>query len=183
MINNEIKRLFIPVEPIPTFECIDISSCSTTNKPEFPSEEFGNFMELLTKWNLSDACGSDLLKFSKKICHDDIILPTSVKQGRQLLDQTNIAHIFFKKVPLITYNEDTYYLYYRPIFNAIKELLSNQNIFRYCVFEFNALYHEGQRVYHEQYTGEWWKRIQELLPIGAKVLSIILYSDAMTCDH
>ena len=30
------------------FESLDISS-STANKPEFPSEEFGDFMELLTK--------------------------------------------------------------------------------------------------------------------------------------
>ena len=43
-------------------------------------------MELLTKWNLLDACGSEILKFSQKICWDDIHLPLSVKQGRQLLD-------------------------------------------------------------------------------------------------
>ena len=60
------------VEPIPIFDTLDISS--TTNRPEFASEEFGDFMELLTKWNLSDACASDILKFSCKICHDDVIL-------------------------------------------------------------------------------------------------------------
>ena len=68
------------VESIPIFDTLDVSS--TTNKPEFPSEEFGDFMESLTKWNLSDACASDILKFSCKICHDDVILPTLVKQGR-----------------------------------------------------------------------------------------------------
>src|SRR5688572_32559718 len=75
----------IDIDPIPIFEFIDIRS--VTSRPEFPSEEFGDFMELLAKWNLSDACGSDILKFSKKICRDDVNLPTSVKQGRQLLDQ------------------------------------------------------------------------------------------------
>ena len=140
------------VEQIPIFDTLDISS--TTNKPEFPSEEFGDFMELLTKWNLSDACSSDILKFSRKICCDDVTLPTSVKQGRQLLDQINVSHLSFKKAPIMTYKEETYYLHYRPIFDAIKELLSNKEILDNRIFEFNSLYYEGQRIYHEQYNGE-----------------------------
>jgi len=171
----------INVDPIPIFEFIDISSI--TSRPEFPSEEFGDFMELLAKWNLSDACGSDILKFSKKICRDDVNLPTSVKQGRQLLDQIVVPHISFKKVPIMTYKDETYHLYYRPIFDVIKELLSNKEIFDNCTFKYMPLYHEGQRIYHEQYNGEWWERVQNSLPSNAKVLSIILYSDATTCDH
>ena len=54
------------------FESLNISSITTISKPEFPSEEFGSFMALLTKWNLSDACGSDILKFARKICRDDV---------------------------------------------------------------------------------------------------------------
>ena len=60
---DRIDFKLIDVKPISTFEFINIRS-STANRPEFPSEEFGDFMELLTKWNLSDACGSDILKFS-----------------------------------------------------------------------------------------------------------------------
>jgi len=140
-------------------------------------------MTLLTKWNLSEACGSDILKFSRKICRDDVILPTSVKQGHQLMDQMNVPHISFRKAPIMTYMEETHYLHYRPIFDAIKELLSNQEIFDNCTFEFTPLYHEGQRIYSEQYNGEWWERVQKSLPAESKILSIILYSDATTCDH
>jgi len=110
-------------------------------------------MELLTKWNLSDACGSDILKFSRKICYDDVNLPSSVKQGRQLLDRINVPHISFKKVPIIEYQDEIYYLYCRQIFDAIKELLSNPSILKHCVFNYKALHHEGQRIYHEQYNG------------------------------
>src|SRR6266496_4337094 len=84
IVNDNINYLLIDIEPMSIFESIDVRS--VTSKPEFPSEEFGDFMELLTKWNLSDAYGSDILKFSKKICRDDMNLPTSVKQGRQLYD-------------------------------------------------------------------------------------------------
>ncbi|EXX62937.1 hypothetical protein RirG_157060 [Rhizophagus irregularis DAOM 197198w] len=134
----EIEYSLIDVEPILTFESLDIR---VTNIPEFPSEEFGNFMELLTKWNLSDACGNDILKFSKKICRDNVILPTSVKKGRQLLDQIVVPHISFKKAPIMTYKQETYYLHYRPIFDVIKELLSNKDIFAHCTFKFTLLNH------------------------------------------
>ena len=140
-------------------------------------------MELVTKWNLSDACASDILKFSRKICRDGINLPNSIKKGRQVLDEINVSHISFKKVPIMTYQEETYYLHYHMIFDAIKELLNNKEILDNCNFEFIPLYHENQRIYREQYNGEWWERVQNSLPKGAKVLSIILYSDATTCDH
>ena len=56
---------------------------------------------------------------------------------------------FFKKVPIMTYKEETYYLYYRPIFDAIKELLSNKEILDNCTFDFKLLNHENQKIYYE----------------------------------
>ena len=94
-------------------------------------------MELLAKWNLSDTCSSDILKFAWKISYDDINLPTSVKQGCQLIDQIYVPHIFFKKVAIIMlYKNEIHYLRYRLIFDIIKELLSNKDIFDNCTFEF-----------------------------------------------
>ena len=103
---------------------------------------------------MSDACANDILKFSRKICRDDVKLPTSAKQARQLLDRINVSHLSFKKVHIMTYKEEPYHLRYRPIFDAIKELLSNKEILDNCTFEFNSLSHEGQRIYYEQYNGE-----------------------------
>src|SRR5271155_2804744 len=117
--NNETEHSLLDIEPMSIFESLDIKS-SISNRPELPSEEFGDFMELLTKWNLSDACGSDILKFARKISHNDVNLPTSVKQGRQLIDQIYVLHISFKKSPIMTYKEETYYLNNRPIFDGIK---------------------------------------------------------------
>src|SRR5204863_7014334 len=53
----------------------------------------------------------------------------------------------------------------------------------HCNFEFKSLYHESQRIHYEQYNGEWWEKAQNSIPIGAKVLSIILYSDVTMCDQ
>src|SRR2546429_4458351 len=121
IINDNINYSLIDIEPMSIFESIDIRS--VTSRLEFPSEEFGDFMELLAKWNLSNACGSNILKFSKKICPDDVNLSMLVKQGRQLLNQIYVPHISFKKLHIMTYKEETYYFHYRPIFDAIKELL------------------------------------------------------------
>ena len=140
-------------------------------------------MQLVVKWNLSEACGNDILKLSRKICHDDIILPTSTKQGYQFLDQISASHMSFEKVPIMKYKEETYYLYYQSIFNTIKELLENKDIIENCVFNFSPVYHENQRIYSEQYQSGWWERAHRSIPSNAKVLSIILYSDATICDH
>ena len=37
-------------------------------------------------------------------------------------------------------------------------------------------------MYGEQNTGTWWENTEALLPIGAKLLSLILYSDATNVD-
>jgi hypothetical protein len=143
--NDDTEYSLLPVEAIPTFNSIDIRSL-TIDRPEFPSEEFRDFVELITKRNLSDACGSEILKLSKKISRDDVILPTSVKQSRQFLDRMNVSHISFKKIPIMIYDEETYYFHHRQIFDAIKE---NQNIFQHCKFEFKRLFHKDHRIYHE----------------------------------
>src|ERR1043165_3564648 len=40
----------------------------------------------------------------------------------------------------------------------------------------------GERVYSEQNTGIWWENAEKSLPLGAKHLSLILYSDATNVD-
>jgi len=60
IINDNINYSLIDIEPMSIFESIDIRS--VISRPEFPSEEFGDFMKLLAKWNLSDVCGSDFQK-------------------------------------------------------------------------------------------------------------------------
>ncbi|CAB4441159.1 unnamed protein product [Rhizophagus irregularis] len=120
-IQEDVGFELIDVEYPPVAKNIDIT---TSDKIDFPSKEFGNFMSLLVKWDLSDACSNEILKFSKSIARDDVVLPTSVKQGRKFLDQLAKPHTSFKKVPIMKYNNETYYLHYRQIFDAIKELLT-----------------------------------------------------------
>ena len=41
---------------------------------------------------------------------------------------------------------------------------------------------DGERVYSEQNTGTWWENTEKSLPLGCKILSIMLYSDATNVD-
>jgi hypothetical protein len=171
------------VKNLPIVEVLDITDNSISNEMTFPSDEYGKFMKLLVKWNLSDSRSSDILQFSKSIAREDVILPTSVKQGRKYLDQLADPYISFKKVAIMQYNEEIYYLHYQQILDAIKELLSNNDIFEHCIFKFTPLHYQGQRVYSEQFNGKWWEKTQNTFPSEANILSIILYSDATTCDQ
>ncbi|RGB24469.1 hypothetical protein C1646_676365 [Rhizophagus diaphanus] len=89
-----IEFELVSVEYPPVAKIIDVTMSCKTN---FPSKEFGNFMNLLVKWNLPDACSNEILQFSKSIAWDDVVLPTSVKQGRKFLDQLAKPHTSFKK--------------------------------------------------------------------------------------
>jgi hypothetical protein len=171
------------VKNLPIVEVLDITDNSISNETTFPSDEYGKFMNLLVKWNLSDSCSSDILQFSKSIAREDVILPISVKQDRKYLDQLADPYISFKKVAIMQYNEEIYHLHYRQILDAIKELLSNNDIFEHCIFKFTPLHYQGQRVYSEQFNGKWWEKTQNTFPSEANILSIILYSDATTCDQ
>ena len=42
---------------------------------------------------------------------------------------------------------------------------------------------DGQKLYSEQNTGNWWQRAEASIPPSACILSIILYSDATTTDR
>ena len=168
------------MESPPVVESLDITM---NNEANFPSDEFGKLMNLLDKWNLSEACSNEILQFSKSIARENVVLPTSVKQGRKFLDQLANQYVSFKKVAIMQYNEEIYYLHYRQIFDAIKELLSNNDVFEHCVFKFTPLYYQDQRIYSEQFNGKWWEKTQNKLPSEANIISIILYSDATTCDQ
>ncbi len=109
-------------------------------------------------------------------------LPSNAKSARTLLDSMQIPHTLYKKTVIMEYDQIQYTLYHRTIYDAIKELLSNADIFKHCVFEYTPIFKSDERCYSELYTGEWWGRAQKSINENAKVLSIIIYSDATTCD-
>lgn len=62
-------------------------------------------------------------------------------------------------------------------------MLYRLNIISYLLkYYILSLKHNGERAFSEQNTGTWWEGVEKNLPIGAKLLSIILYSDSTNVD-
>lgn len=145
-------------------------------------------MEIVMKHRLPDSTGNELLNWFNEYKMDpSVILPTNTKQGRTLIDSMDVPHILYNKTAVMEYNGIEYTLYHRPLFDAVKELLSNSDIFKHCVFDYTPSFAtndkgELEHCYGEQYSSKWWSRTQASISKEAKVLSIIFYSDATTCD-
>ncbi|CAB4436216.1 unnamed protein product [Rhizophagus irregularis] len=61
-------------------------------------------------------------------------------QGRKFINSMNIDHLSYFKTKVLTYEDEEYYLHHRPIFDAVKELLSNPDILKNCQWDFSPEY-------------------------------------------
>ncbi|CAB4394702.1 unnamed protein product [Rhizophagus irregularis] len=96
-------------------------------------------------------------------------------QEREFVNSINIEHLLYLKTKILEYENEVYYLHHRPIFDAVKELLSNADILKYCQWDFLPEYivnnddgHHERVYYGEQWSGMWWERIQNLLGTNNK---------------
>lgn len=185
------------IETIASYEIqnniIDVRSAqkvqeTTSSTLAFPNPAYEAFVQLVTKHKLSDSAANDIIHLFNNFHMDQTAnLPSNAKAARTLLDSIQIPHILYKKMIVMEYNQIQYTLHHRTIYDTIKELLSNEDIFKHCVFDYNPAYTtndngEQERCYSELYNSEWWGRAQKSINENAKILSIIIYSDATTCD-
>ncbi|CAB4375733.1 unnamed protein product [Rhizophagus irregularis] len=130
----------------------------------FPNPAYEAFVQLVTKHKLSDSVANDIIHLFNNYSMDPTAtLPSNAKAARVFLDSIEIPHILYKKMIIMEYNQIQYTLHYRTIFDAIKELLSNKEIFKYCVFDYSPDYitndkGEQERCYSELYNSDWWGR-------------------------
>ena len=165
---------------------IDLRISSIDNV--FPNDAYGDFTTLVAKHYLSDTIANDFIGFfNKHSALSESPLPTNAKAGRKYFDSINAPHLEFSTDPVLTYNNEQYQLKYQSIYNAIKELLARKDILEYCEFNYRPKHQikDGiwERVYGEQFSAMKWDEAQRSIPSTAKVLSIILYSDATVCDR
>ncbi|KAI0687640.1 hypothetical protein BC835DRAFT_1286335 [Cytidiella melzeri] len=71
-------------------------------------------------------------------------------------------------------------LWKRNPVECIKDLLANPMFADHMRYEPERLYEDkdGKRpIFNEMWTGEWWEKLQKLLPTGATIVPVILASD------
>ncbi|GBC15518.2 hypothetical protein GLOIN_2v1762814 [Rhizophagus irregularis DAOM 181602=DAOM 197198] len=157
------------------------------SKPEinvnYPSEAYGDLMALVTKHKLNNATGNAIIKFFNKHANlDKSPLLRSIEQGRKYMDNMKLPNLNYTKTSIMNYNNNEYFLYHQFLINCIKNILSISDISQNFALTFEKVEHNGERKFSEQNTGIWWKNAEKSLPPGAKLLSLILYSNATNVD-
>ncbi|RIA83699.1 hypothetical protein C1645_833386 [Glomus cerebriforme] len=87
--------------------------------------------------------------------------------GRKYMDNIKLPNMTYHKTCIINYNNDEYYLHYQPLINCIKSILSISDISENFTLSFEKLK----------------KNAEISLPMDAKLLSLILYSNTTNVDN
>ena len=94
-------------------------------------------MTLIIQHNLNNKAGNAIIHFFNKHSNLPISpLPKNIEQGRKLMDRMKLMNLLNKEKVILKYNNKDYIIYYRPIINCIKNILSINDIHKYMTFNF-----------------------------------------------
>jgi hypothetical protein len=107
-------------------ELVKPSSCVIE---EFPNDETREFAEIITKHNVSNTLGDQFLSYFQTYSRrSDNPLPKSTKILKKFLDNMEVNNLSFKSEVIYNDGKKDYILYYRPILEGIRELLSKKDL-------------------------------------------------------
>jgi hypothetical protein len=107
---------------------------------KFPNEAYADLMSLVTKYKLNNKIGNAIIRFFNKHSKQPISpLPKNIEQGLKLIDKMKIPNLLNQEHFILKYNGFDYILYYRPIINCIKNLLSQEDIKQYISYNFKNI--------------------------------------------
>jgi Plavaka transposase len=150
---------------------------------DFPNEAYKDLMILVTKHKLNNKAGNAIIKFFNK--HSALSkspLPKNIEKGRTFMNNMNFPNLTFNKICIAHYNSKQYFLHYQNLIQCVKNILTIPDITQNFALSYENHERGGENVYKEQNNGIWWKNTEASLPMDAKLLSLILYSDATTTD-
>ena len=157
-------------------------------KIDWPNDIYRSFMEIVTEYRLSNACGDRIIKwFNASTEFQESPLSASTKKGREFLENLNFSHLLFKEIPITTFQGIEYTLHYHPIIQSIKALLLQPGLTADFAIKYREKmqFNDGKilQEYGEQFESDWWWEEEMNIPMDNQLLSIILYADSTTCDH
>ena len=130
IINYEVQNGIINVRSTQ-----EIKEAINLTQSTFPNPAYEAFVQLVTKHKLSDSVTNDIIHFFNNFhMSPTAALLSNAKSARALLDSIEIPHVLYSKTIVMEYNQVQYTLYHRTILDTIKELLSNKEIFKHCIF-------------------------------------------------
>ncbi|CAB4438263.1 unnamed protein product [Rhizophagus irregularis] len=154
-----------------TFSENDDQTSSDSDEQNFPNEIYRDFVKLVVHHKLSNNVGDAFLKFLRTHANfPKKTLPPSTRIGLQFLDNLKKKHTLFNSISIININNIQYNFEYRPILSGIEEIVSNAEIAKELVFDYNEIWinqEDGQeRSYSEMFNCNWWKQAVNHAPYG-----------------
>ncbi|RHZ78924.1 hypothetical protein Glove_154g22 [Diversispora epigaea] len=130
--------------------------CEEAEPIEFPNNAYADLIAFVTNYNLSNEATNAVIRFFNEYSNLPLSpLPKNVKKGRELMEKMKIHTLISKKHKIFTHNNIDYYLFYHPVLNCIKNILSISDISQNFTLRFENFKYKGEKVYSEQYTGNW----------------------------
>ncbi|KAF0545528.1 zn-finger domain-containing protein [Gigaspora margarita] len=161
---------------VDTNECIEYNDL-LSNKPkdpedifqEFPSKEYAEFMNIITRFHVQDTLTNAFIKFFNKYSNrNDRPLPSTSKVGHTFIENLNLPNFGWRKEVIFEYEGLEYALEFRTVLDGIHQILLNNSITEEFVIEYKMSTDKvsGERQYSDMFDSEWWKNVEQNIPIG-----------------
>ena len=106
---------------------------TVSEQNDYPNEAYKGFVKIIEKHGLSNKAGDAIIRwFNKEAFRVDNPLPKSSQSAREYMLQFKTPNMNFQKELIGNFNGIEYYLEYRHISEALRELLMNSNLVEIC---------------------------------------------------
>lgn len=103
---------------------------------EFPSEEYAEFMHMITQFHVQDTLANAFIKFFNKYSNrSDKPLPSTSQSGRKFVEDLQLPSFSWHKEMILKYKGIEYNFEYRTVLDGIRQILMNKDITKDFIFE------------------------------------------------
>lgn len=102
---------------------------------EFPSEEFAEFMHMMTKFRVQDPLANAFIRFFNKYSNrNDKPLPSTSQVGRAFVENLQLPGFKWQKETIFEYQGKEYIFEHRTVLDGIRQILMNKNLTEDFIF-------------------------------------------------
>ncbi|CAB5377307.1 unnamed protein product [Rhizophagus irregularis] len=106
---------------------------------EFPSEEYAEFMYMITRFRVPDSLGNAFIQFFNKYSkRNDKPLPSTTLAGRIFMENLQLPNFGWRRETIFEYKEREYIFEYRTVLDGIQQILTNKNITEDFIFKYKS---------------------------------------------
>jgi hypothetical protein len=114
----------------------EISDDPENIQQEFPSEEYAEFMHMITQFRVQDSLANAFIKFFNKYSNrNDKPLPSTSQAGRIFVENLQVPSLDWRKEIIFEYKGIEYNFEYRTVLDGIRQILMNRDITKDFIFE------------------------------------------------